>query len=226
MGWGGGGGVDTPAYDDKWYITIPNLVTKDSMVQKILPGQKSVEILNICCDLEQSNFFFLGDTLAYELMNLMMIKNQTTLGCKRRLSSEDVTIAASYILMIQVLTVSVTLTMKRVIYIFEVTLHLTFVALPCQVWLQNVQRFRRNLLNKAWTDTVIPVTTPLNYWGGGGGGSRGVGMRGEGERYTEGKELVWIAPREYHAHFSKLDKVSGVCLSVLQIVGLLTLLKF
>ena len=49
------------------YITIPGLVTKCSMVQKISSGQTFTDILNLRChlDLEYSNPIFPQDTMAY-----------------------------------------------------------------------------------------------------------------------------------------------------------------
>ena len=49
-------------------ITIPGLVTKCSVVQKILSGQAFTNILNCRCDLdlEHSNPIFPQDTLAYD----------------------------------------------------------------------------------------------------------------------------------------------------------------
>ena len=51
-------------------ITIPALVTKYSVVQKISSGQAFTNILNLCCDLDRelSNPIFAQDTLAYDVV--------------------------------------------------------------------------------------------------------------------------------------------------------------
>ena len=67
-------------------ITIPNLVTKCSVIQKI-SRQKFTDILNLRCDrdLKHSNPFFLWT------LRLMMLYYQTKFGCKPTSSLEDAT---------------------------------------------------------------------------------------------------------------------------------------
>ena len=60
-------------------ITIPGLVTKYSMVQKISTGQTFTNILNLCCDLglECSNHIFQQDTLGYDAVLANQVWLQT-----------------------------------------------------------------------------------------------------------------------------------------------------
>ena len=73
-------------------ITIPGLVTKCSVVQKILSRQTFPNILNLCCDfdLECSNPFFFHKMLWFTMMY------HQTKYCKRISSSEETVIFRSY----------------------------------------------------------------------------------------------------------------------------------
>ena len=69
------------------YISIPGLVTKCSVVQKISSGQTITNILNFCCDLdlECSNPVFFHKTLWFIMMHY-----HTKFGCKPTSSLEDI----------------------------------------------------------------------------------------------------------------------------------------
>ena len=60
-------------------ITVPGLVTKYSVVQKISSGQTFINISNLCCDLdlERSSPIFQQDTLAYDVVLLNQVWLQT-----------------------------------------------------------------------------------------------------------------------------------------------------
>ena len=68
-------------------ITISNLVTKCSVIQRILSGQTFTDILNLCCDLdlEHSNLIF------HRAIQLMKLYYQIKFGCKPTSSLEDTT---------------------------------------------------------------------------------------------------------------------------------------
>ena len=61
------------------FITIPNLVTKYFVIQKISFRQTFTDILNLCCDLhlERSNPIFPQDTLAYNAVLSNQVYLQT-----------------------------------------------------------------------------------------------------------------------------------------------------
>ena len=68
-------------------ITLPNLVTKCSVIQKISPGQTFTDISNLRCDLdlEHSNLFF------HRTLRLMILYYKTKFGWKPTSSLEDTT---------------------------------------------------------------------------------------------------------------------------------------
>ena len=102
-------------HSDSWCcITIPNLVKKCSLIQKISSGQTFTDIFYLCCDLDL-NPIFPQDTPAYDAV----LSNQVWLQRNqhfRRYSRN------SHILIISEL--AVTLTLKTVNQFFCVTLWL------------------------------------------------------------------------------------------------------
>ena len=68
--------------------TTSSLVTKYSVVQKILSGQTFTDILNLCCDLDLESstppFFFSLDTPAYDAV----VSNQVWLQTDQQFRSK------------------------------------------------------------------------------------------------------------------------------------------
>ena len=87
-----------------WCIIIPNLVTKCSVVQKILSGQIFINISNLHCDLylKRSNPIFPQDTPAYNAV----LSNQVWLQTDQQFRRHS---RHNHILIIQALAVTLTL---------------------------------------------------------------------------------------------------------------------
>ena len=66
-------------------ISVPNLVTECSVIQKISPGQTFTDISNLRCDLNLELDFSTGHS------KLMMLYHRTKFGCKPTSSLEDAT---------------------------------------------------------------------------------------------------------------------------------------
>ena len=85
-------------------ITIPNVLTKCSVLQKTSPRQTFTDILNVCCDLdlECSNPIFQQGTLAYDAV----LSNQVWLQTDQQVRTYN---RNSHILIIWALAVALTL---------------------------------------------------------------------------------------------------------------------
>ena len=129
-----------------WCITITSLFTNGSDIQKISSSQTLTEILNIPCGFHHSNPVFPLDTLAYE---------QTRFDCKQIISSKATVETVIFWLYISP-HCHLDLDDTNPIFSHENPAH--YQAPPYQVWLWNVQQFRRHLQDSAvQTDTVIPA---------------------------------------------------------------------
>ena len=126
-------------------ITIPGLVTKCSVVQKISSRQTVTNSLNFCCDLECSNPIFPQDILAYDAVLSNQVWLQTDLQFRRYSRN-------SHILIIQAL--AVTLTLKTVNIFFCVTLLL--------MMLHNHAKFGNNIFCGSEDIIWITFTSILN----------------------------------------------------------------
>ena len=138
-------------------ITIPSLVTKYFMVQKISSRQTFTDIFNLCCDLDlkHSNPIFAQDTLAYDAALSYQVWLQTDQQF-RRYSSNSL-----YGYISPCCDLDVRLRDSKPIFLHDTLTR--DAALPYQVWYQNGLRFRGYHPGKhSLTFWTFAVTLTLN----------------------------------------------------------------
>ena len=136
------------------YITIPHLVTKGSAVPKISSGQTLFHLFGFfanCCDfdLEHSNPILSLKTLAIKFIYLSYLPSNYTSGCQK--------IVRRYIVETVIFwwykpsLSDLGLGDSNCTFSHNILLGNND-ASPYQIWLQQVERFRKYLLGKSWKD--------------------------------------------------------------------------
>ena len=137
----------TRHFSSWWCITIPSLVTKGSVVQKILDEQTFIDILNLCSDqdLAVTRTFHKSIQFSHKTLWLIMMYHQTKFRC-RTISSSEETVETVILWWDKICDLD--LEGSTPIFLHDILAHND--TLSYQVWLQMVQQFRRYHLDKLW----------------------------------------------------------------------------